>query len=84
MIQRNSYLNILKDFAVMTKEGDWEYIQVAWTAKEESTFLREMRPFEQINDFNRRMLLTTDIEPVTSYKGIQKINVIDWLLNDDD
>jgi len=52
MIQRNSYLNILKDFAVMTKEGDWEYIQVAWTAKEESTFLREMRPFEKVETHN--------------------------------
>jgi len=70
------------DFVVMTKKGDWEYIQVAWTAKEESTFLREMRPFELIKDFNRRILLTTDVEPVTTYKGILKINVIDWLLND--
>jgi len=68
------------DFAVMTNSGDWEYIQVAWTAKEESTFQREMRPFELIKDFNRRILLTTDVEPVTTYKGIQKLNVIDWLL----
>jgi len=68
------------DFVVMTHTGDWEYIQVAWTAKEESTFMREMQPFEVIKDFNRRILLTTDVEPVRTYKGIQKINVIDWLL----
>ena len=45
-----------------------------------STFEREMRPFELIKDFNRRILLTTDVEPVTTYKGIPKINVVDWLL----
>ena len=68
------------DFAVMTNKGDWEYYQVAWSAREESTFEREMRPFELIKDFNKRTLLTMDVEPEISYKGIQKINVIDWLL----
>jgi len=70
------------DFVVQTPAGNREYIQVAWTAKEQSTFEREIRPFERIKDFNKRILLTTDVEPVTDYKGIQKINVIDWLLND--
>jgi len=68
------------DFVVRKPTGEQEYIQVAWTAKEQSTFEREMLPFELIKDFNRRILLTTDVEPVTIYKGIQKINVIDWLL----
>jgi predicted AAA+ superfamily ATPase len=68
------------DFVVQTPQGETEYIQVAWTAKEDSTFLREMRPFELVKDFNKRILLTTDVEPITTYKGIQKINVIDWLL----
>jgi len=70
------------DFVVQTPKGTTEYIQVAWTAKEETTFLREMRPFELIKDFNKRILLTTDVEPVISYKGIQKINIIDWLLEE--
>ncbi|MDR1880276.1 MAG: ATP-binding protein [Tannerellaceae bacterium] len=70
------------DFVVHKPNGDREYIQVAWTAKEESTFQREIRPFELIRDFNRRILLTTDVEPATTYKGIQKINVIDWLLEE--
>jgi len=70
------------DFVIQTPAGNREYIQVAWTAKEQSTFEREVRPFERIKDFNKRTLLTTDVEPVTDYKGIQKINVIDWLLND--
>jgi predicted AAA+ superfamily ATPase len=68
------------DFAVMTNKGDWEYYQVAWSAREQSTFEREMRPFELVKDYNKRTLLTMDIEPETSYKGIQKVNVLDWLL----
>jgi len=68
------------DFAVMTNVGDWEYYQVAWSATEQSTFEREMRPFELIKDYNKRTLLTMDVEPESSYKGIQKVNVIDWLL----
>lgn len=68
------------DFVIRKNNGEQEYIQVAWTTKEQSTFEREIRPFELVKDFNRRILLTTDVEPITTYKGIQKINVIDWLL----
>ena len=68
------------DFVVMTNKGDWEYYQVAWSVREKSTFEREMRPFELIKDFNKRTLLTMDVEPESSYKGIQKVNVIDWLM----
>lgn len=70
------------DFAVMTNKGDWEYYQVAWSTREESTFEREMRPFELIKDYNKRTLLTMDVEPESSYKGIQKANIINWLLKD--
>ncbi len=68
------------DFVIRKNNGEQEYIQVAWTTKEQSTFEREIRPFELVKDFNRRILLTTDVEPITTYKGIQKINIIDWLL----
>lgn len=86
LLRRGNQINIGKanntevDFVVKKTNGEQEYIQVAWTAKEKSTFEREIRPFELIKDFNRRILLTTDVEPATTYKGIQKINVIDWLL----
>jgi predicted AAA+ superfamily ATPase len=88
LLRRGNQLNIGKadsteiDFVVRKPNGEQEYIQVAWTAKEQSTFEREIRPFELIKDFSRRILLTTDVEPVITYKGIQKINVIDWLLAD--
>jgi predicted AAA+ superfamily ATPase len=69
------------DFAVMTNKGDWEYYQVAWSTREQSTFEREMRPFEIIKDYNKRILLTMDVEPEIANKGIQKMNVINWLLD---
>jgi len=40
-----------------------------------------MRHFEMIKDFNKLILLTTYIEPITIYKGMPKIYVIDWLLD---
>jgi predicted AAA+ superfamily ATPase len=89
LLRRGYQINIGKadnteiDFVVSKTNGEQEYIQVAWTTKEQSTFKREIRPFELIRDFNRRILLTTDVEPVTTYKGIQKMNVIDWLLKED-
>jgi predicted AAA+ superfamily ATPase len=88
LIRRGNTVHIGKasdseiDFVCLNPNGDREYIQVAWTAKEQSTFEREMRPFELVKDFNRRTLLTTDVEPDTTYRGIQKINVIDWLLKE--
>lgn len=89
LLRRGYQINIGKadnteiDFVVSKTNGEQEYIQVAWTTKEQSTFEREIRPFELIRDFNRRILLTTDVEPVTTYKGIKKMNVIDWLLKED-
>jgi predicted AAA+ superfamily ATPase len=88
LLRRDNRVNIGKadqteiDFVTQTRQGTTEYIQVAWTTKDENAFEREMRPFKMIKDFNKRILITTDVEPVTTYKGIQKINVIDWLLND--
>jgi predicted AAA+ superfamily ATPase len=88
LLRRGYTVNIGKadnteiDFVVKKANGDREYIQVAWTTNEEKTFEREMRPFELIKDYNKRTLLTADVEPASTYKGIEKINVIDWLLNE--
>jgi len=87
LLRRGNTVNLGKadnmeiDFVLKNQKGDKTYIQVAWTANEPSTFEREIRPFERIKDFNKRILLTADIEPDSTYKGIEKINVIDWLLN---
>jgi predicted AAA+ superfamily ATPase len=68
------------DFVATSLGGDTEYIQVAYTAREESTLTRELRPFEKIRDFNKRTLITMDVEPQIDFNGIKKVNVIDWLL----
>jgi len=70
------------DFVVRNPKGNMEYIQVAWTAKEKNTYEREIKPFELIKDFNKRTLITSDVEPITYFNGIKKINIIDWLLNE--
>ena len=86
LLRRGYQINIGKannteiDFIIKKTNGEQEYIQVAWTTKEQSTFEREIRPFELVKDFHRRIIITTDVEPAITYKGIQKINVIDWLL----
>jgi len=86
LIRRGCRVNIGKadnteiDFVVRNPKGDMEYIQVAWSTKDRPTFEREIRPFELVKDFNKRTLITSDVEPTTYFNGIQKINVIDWLL----
>lgn len=88
LLRRNNQVYIGKadrtemDFVVQTKQGDTEYYQVAWSTWDESVWQREIRPFELIKDYNKRTLLTMDVEPESSYKGIQKVNVIDWLLKE--
>ena len=69
------------DFIVETKRGGIEYYQVTLTARENSTLKRELLPLELINDHNPKYLLTLDDDPTTSHNGINKIYVLDWLLN---
>ena len=58
-----------------------EYYQVSETVRDENTLKRELMPLESVRDHYPKFLLTADIDPDTSYNGIRKINVIDWLLN---
>jgi predicted AAA+ superfamily ATPase len=57
-----------------------EYFQVAQTIHGEQTLSRELAPLEAIRDHCPKYLLTRDYDPVTSYKGIKQLNVLDWLL----
>ncbi|MBR1648589.1 MAG: ATP-binding protein [Alphaproteobacteria bacterium] len=68
------------DFTAL-KGSDINHYQVAWTAIEENTLKRELRPLELIGDHNPKYLLTMDPIPVTSHNGIKQINVLDWLLS---
>lgn len=67
------------DFVCENKEGR-EYYQVAYTVREKTTLERELTPLKKINDHYPKYILTMDIDPITDYEGIKKINVLDWLL----
>jgi predicted AAA+ superfamily ATPase len=65
---------------VATKDGMTEYYQVAQTVMEKSTLDRELQSLDAIKDHNQKFLLTMDLMPTASYNGIQRINVLDWLV----
>jgi len=67
---------------VAVKGGNSVYFQVALTAREQSTLERELRPLNNINDHYPKYLLTLDDDPPATYNGIQRINALDWLLED--
>lgn len=67
------------DFVVQKANNEREYYQVAYTVNDEKTFKREISAFDKIKDNYPKFLLTLDYDN-TSISGIQKINVIDWLL----
>ena len=67
------------DFVVQKANNEREYYQVAFTVSEEKTFNREISAFNNIKDNYPKILLTLDYDQ-TIIDGIQKINVIDWLL----
>ncbi len=67
------------DFILQKANNEREYYQVAYTVNDEKTFEREMSSFRSIKDNYPKYLLTLDYDN-TIIDGIQKINVIDWLL----
>lgn len=68
------------DFVAINSKGI-EYYQVAETVREKNTLERELRSLDIIKDHYPKYLLTMDVEPETSYNGIRKLNVLDWLLD---
>lgn len=68
------------DFVAINSKGI-EYYQVAETVRNEETLNRELRPLDMIKDHYPKYLLTMDLDPETSYNGIRKVNVLDWLLD---
>jgi predicted AAA+ superfamily ATPase len=65
---------------VAKKEGQIEYYQVSMTVLSESTEKREVRPLQEMNDGNRRVILTLDRIGLGTYSGVERVNIIDWLL----
>jgi predicted AAA+ superfamily ATPase len=69
------------DFVVHKANNEVEYYQIAYTVNDEKTFKREISAFDRIRDNYPKYLLTLDFDTV-NIDGIQKTNVIDWLLSD--
>jgi predicted AAA+ superfamily ATPase len=68
------------DFIVQKPNNEREYYQVAHTVNDEKTFNREISAFRNIRDNYPKYLLTLDFDTI-NIEGVQKKNVIDWLLN---
>ena len=67
------------DFVVQKSNNEREYYQVAFTVNDEKTLMREISAFKNIKDNYPKYLLTLDFDN-TNINGIQKLNVVDWLL----
>ncbi len=58
-----------------------EYCQVAESTLQPEVLNRELKPLKAIHDQYPKYLLTLDeISPEANYDGIQKQNVLQWLL----
>ena len=68
------------DFVVHKPDGMIEYYQVAYTVNDEKTFNREISSLKRVRDSYPKFLLTLDYD-TAMIDGIQKLNVIDWLLS---
>lgn len=68
------------DFVAM-KDGKLEYYQVSETTLDENVLRRELAPLQKIRDNYPKYLLTLDsLFGEMDYEGIQKTNVLGWLL----
>lgn len=75
--------NLEVDFVVTDNVGYTSYFQVSWTTDNPETLQRELAPLKAIKDSNPKYLLTTDIDFNPVYDGVRKLNVVDWLLQND-
>lgn len=73
--------NLEVDFVAQKAGGQVEYYQVALYALEPETLNRELAPLEAIDDNYPKFILSLDFGSGET-KGIKRLNVIDWLLND--
>ena len=72
--------NLEVDFVVIDNQDYTSYYQVAWTTEDAGTLERELASLKAINDSSPKYLLTTDMDFNPVYEGIRKLNVIDWML----
>lgn len=72
------------DFVALNVKNEARYFQVALTTLDEKVLERELRPLKQIHNSYPKYLLTMDtLNKDANYDGIQKMNILDWLLERD-
>jgi predicted AAA+ superfamily ATPase len=67
------------DFVAVTPKGT-TYFQVCTSVREQSVLERELAPLLSINDHYPKILLTLDEDPEGDYRGVIKLNALDWLV----
>ena len=71
------------DFVALNNKNEARYFQVALMTLDEHVLARELRPLKKINDSYPKCLLTMDtLNKDANYDGIQKKNILDWLLEE--
>mgnify|MGYP002626905906 CR=1 FL=1 len=70
------------DFVAENRDG-LKYYQVALTVRDENVLERELKSLQKTGDHYPKYLITLDMDLEADYDGITKVNVIDWLLNDE-
>ncbi|MGN0194525.1 MAG: ATP-binding protein [Pseudoramibacter sp.] len=66
---------------VARKAGAYQYYQVTANLTDQTTFDREIAPLLKIKDNYPKVILTLDRFTEGDYEGIQVMNAVDWLLN---
>ena len=84
LLRRGYKVNIGKvgstevDF-VAVKQDETIYFQVTADMTAETTFEREMKPLQSIQDNYEKIVLTLDRYTLGNYEGIKVIHALDWL-----
>lgn len=63
-------------------KDDITYFQVALTTRDENTLRRELKSLQNIKDHHPKYLITMDEEPTSSYDGVKKVNLLEWLVGE--
>ena len=89
MLRRGYRVNIGKTYDyeidfVAENPNSIKYFQVTKSLLNEQVKERELRSLESIDDNYEKIILSMDKNLSNDYNGIKVMNIIDWLLKDDE
>lgn len=70
------------DFVTKNRDG-LKYYQVSLTLRDEKVLERELKSLQKTGNHYPKILLTLDMDLEADYDGIIKMNVVDWLLEEE-